>query len=328
MSRGPTPGGVAPAPSARTIAWGAVLTLLLSAPLAGFSPGRADFSVRVGGETIPYREFAIYVLPGRAATLTVDGAGPRASTLEAEGGEVRRGGPRTWQWIAPSAPGMIDLRVTGDGGGEMLLHAFVVVPAEEVRDGRLRGYRIGAYPSRPFRDLPAYRPPTGFVEVTEANRGTRLSPHFTLEQFLCKQESGYPKFVALRVRLLLKLEYLLQRVNASGIEADTFAVLSGFRTPFYNRAIGNVANSRHQWGDAADVFVDIAPRDGWMDDLDSDGSIDVDDARLLYRIFEGAAGRPEHGELTGGLGVYGPNPVRGPFVHVDARGYRARWGSR
>jgi hypothetical protein len=30
-------------------------------------------------------------------------------------------------------------------------------------------------------------------------------------------------------------------------------------------------------------------------------------------------------ELVGGCGIYPGNGAHGPFVHVDARGYRARW---
>jgi hypothetical protein len=28
---------------------------------------------------------------------------------------------------------------------------------------------------------------------------------------------------------------------------------------------------------------------------------------------------------AGGMSIYRRNPVHGPFVHVDTRGYRARW---
>jgi hypothetical protein len=30
-------------------------------------------------------------------------------------------------------------------------------------------------------------------------------------------------------------------------------------------------------------------------------------------------------ELVGGCGVYIATSAHGPFVHIDARGYRARW---
>ena len=47
--------------------------------------------------------------------------------------------------------------------------------------------------------------------------------------------------------------------------------MSGYRTPFYNRSIGNQTRfSRHVYGDAADIYADD-DGDGKMDDLDGDG---------------------------------------------------------
>jgi non-heme chloroperoxidase len=39
-----------------------------------------------------------------------------------------------------------------------------------------------------------------------------------------------------------------------------------------------------------------------------------------------AGGEGEDGNLVGGLGVYRSTRHHGPFVHVDVRGYVARWG--
>lgn len=148
-----------------------------------------------------------------------------------------------------------------------------------------------------------------------------------LGQFLCKQDGGYPKYLVLRERLLLKLEYLLEMVHRKGYAAETFAVLSGFRTPFYNHAIRNVKYSRHQWGGAADIFIDVDPQDGVMDDLDGNGKVDVDDALLFYKLIDAEPGKREYEPFIGGLGLYGTTTAHGPFVHVDARGFRARWGA-
>ncbi len=305
-----------------------VLTLwlaLLPSAATAFSPGRAGITVRVKGQRIPYEVFAIYLMPGQELTLEAETATRRRlimttgdTKLEASSGQ--------WRWRAPQAPGLRVLEIRDPTNGEGIrLHVFVMVPATEIKGEHLNGYRIGSYPRKPLRDLSVYRPPSGFVEVTEENLDTLVSPHFKLRQFLCKQAGGFPKYVVLRERLLLKLEYLLQIVNSKGYRAETFAVLSGFRTPFYNHAIGNIRNSRHQWGGAADIFIDESPRDWMMDDLNADGRIDLQDATVLRDLFERASRAEEHREFVGGLGLYGTTPKHGPFVHVDARGFRARW---
>ena len=122
-----------------------------------------------------------------------------------------------------------------------------MVPANAVRNGYLNDYRIGHYPP-PLRNLSAYKAPIGFIEVTPANISTLISPHFTLGQFLCKQAGGYPKYLVLQPALLSKLEGLLLEVNDRGIKTDSFVVMSGYRTPYYNAAIANVPSSYHVYG--------------------------------------------------------------------------------
>ena len=108
-----------------------------------------------------------------------------------------------------------------------------------------------------------------------------------------------------------------------GDSAISLAVMSGFRTPAYNAAVGNTTvYSRHLWGDAADVYVD-ADGNGDMDDLNGDGRSDIQDARVLASwIEEAVASSPVR---SGGLAAYRRTAAHGPFVHVDARGVRARW---
>ncbi len=53
-------------------------------------------------------------------------------------------------------------------------------------------------------------------------------------------------------------------------------------------------------------------------DLDGNGTVDLRDASLLADIVESLA-------LPGGLASYGATAAHGPFVHLDLRGYRARW---
>ncbi len=287
--------------------------------------GEAGFRVRVDGEVIPYEVFGVYVLPGSVVKVELLES-PRASRFELRtGGRVLRPDRAgAWSWRAPQQPGLqsLDLRRL-DASGAMTLHVFVLVPATRMQAGVLNSYRIGAYPQRPPQ---GDGPPQGYVEVTPENRDVRVSPRFTLGQFLCKQEGDFPKYVVLRERMLLALEHLWMAANARGWRCETFHIMSGYRTPAYNDSIGNVTYSRHLWGTAADIFIDASPQDGRMDDLNGDGRSDKADADALYDFFEAVAAQADFAPFEGGLGCYDGTAAHGPFVHVDVRGTRARWG--
>jgi uncharacterized protein YcbK (DUF882 family) len=207
--------------------------------------------------------------------------------------------------------------------------AFVhLVPFARKQQGRIGTYRLGSWPAelRSPRSS-AYRNPEGFIEVTTGNQDTRVSEHFRLRDFLTKdQVTVWPKYLVLSEALVDKLELVIAALNHRGIDADRMVVMSGFRTPQYNArgvgAGGRAADSRHQYGDAADVFVD-SDGDGRMDDLNRDGRVNQVDARLMAREVERV--EQEHPGLVGGVGVYRATSAHGPFVHVDVRGVRARW---
>lgn len=292
-----------------------------------FDPGRLSFMMDIDGRYSPYRQFFTTVLPGGESRLKLrQGASVGDIRVAATAGNFSRD-RRGWRWRAPQKPGIYLLRITKTTTGElMLVRAFVLVPTHINARGDMFGYRIGHYP-KPMRGLPAYYTPQGFIRVTAANLDTPVSPHFRLGQFVCKEASqGYPKYLVLRPRLLLKLEGLLEDVNRAGVRTDGFQVMSGYRTPFYNHAIGNVRNSRHQWGGAADIYIDENPRDGRMDDLNRDGRSNYRDAQWLGHLAATYVVRHRRRDLIGGVGVYGATPAHGPFVHIDVRGIGARWG--
>ena len=205
-----------------------------------------------------------------------------------------------------------------------VLNLFVGRPVSEISDGLLNGYRIGQPPPSHKKYPTLYRAPEVYFEVTVDNVDTHLSPHFTLRQFLCKQESDYPKYVVLRESLLLLLEGLVGAVSEAGYPVHTLGVISGYRTPWYNKSIGNVSNSRHVYGDAFDFFVDV-DEDGKMDDLDGNGRHDRGDVDLLVGVVDEFMRRPENAHLMGGVGRYYKTSRHGGFVHVDTRGFAARW---
>jgi uncharacterized protein YcbK (DUF882 family) len=163
--------------------------------------------------------------------------------------------------------------------------------------------------------------------VTKKNRDDKLTPHFKLEQFLCKEDLSdrYPKYVVVKERLLLKLEAILQHVNDDlGVKTDSLHVMSAFRTPYYNKAIGDVLYSQHQWGSAADIFID--PHDkNRMEDLDGNRVVDIGDSKFLYDRIEDMLALKIYQRFQGGMGYYPATAAHPPFVHIDVRGSKARW---
>ncbi len=210
---------------------------------------------------------ALMVLPGETVTLEVLGRdGGSGVVTQPAGGQLVPLGAGSWEWKSPSAPGLYPIQVAAaDGGKSVMLQAFVMVPFDQLQGEYLDGYRIGRYPEKPLYGLADYLPPTGFIEVTRENENVLVSPHFRLGQFLCKQP-GSRRYIVLNKRLPLALEYILKRVNEAGLRATTFTIMSGYRTPAYNTSLGNVQYSMHQWGGAADIFID-ENGDGIMDDL-------------------------------------------------------------
>lgn len=208
------------------------------------------------------------------------------------------------------------------------LHLITLKPFGEKVNGRVGDYHIGRFPAekRSPRSA-AYENPDGFIEVTLENKDTKVSEHFRLADFLTHdQKNVWPKYLVLREALVDKLELVLVELQRRGIDAQRLTVVSGFRTPQYNqRAVGRgrAKDSRHQYGDAADVVVDNN-RDGRFDDLNHDGRINSKDMKILAEAVESV--ERQYPELIGGLGLYRATRARQPFIHVDVRGNRARWG--
>lgn len=213
------------------------------------------------------------------------------------------------------------------GSRELTLTLVSLVPYSAMRNGRLDGYRVGEYNAQPLKGLSTYERPKGFIRLTNANASVRVADHYRMSDFQCKLD-GDTKYLVLRTEALLKLEILQHELEAAeGLKFDRFTVMSGYRTPFYNARIGNeTGNSRHLYGDAMDIFIDTN-RDGKMDDVNRDGRVDTGDARFLLRLASRIDESAEWGWLKGGAGVYHANSAHGPYLHIDARGYVARWGA-
>ena len=276
-------------------------------PLRGES-GRLRFAARQPGSRIVERT-------------------PEGSSARLSGGT----GELTTEFTAPKNAGIYKLAVEIDKATRAIedFNIITLVPLAEKTGGKIGAYHLGQWPfekgGKP--KSPEYATPSGFIEVTPENQNTYVSEHFRLRDFLTKDQwNVWPKYLPLNPKLIDKLELTIQELERRGINVKRMAVMSGFRTPRYNHSGGNTGGranlSRHMYGDASDIFVDN-DGNGTMDDINRDRRVDTRDAEVIRQAAEQV--EKEHPSLVGGIGVYSACCGHGPFVHIDVRGYRARW---
>jgi uncharacterized protein YcbK (DUF882 family) len=114
------------------------------------------------------------------------------------------------------------------------------------------------------------------------------APHFSEEEFACKCGCGRVKVSG---ELLAGLEDLRQRAGLA------IVIHRGYSCADHNLAVGGKADGQHPEGTAADIGIPPLS---------------------LQQMYELALQVPQF--KNGGIGVYD-----GKFLHVDARGHKARW---
>jgi uncharacterized protein YcbK (DUF882 family) len=224
--------------------------------------------------------------------------------------------------IAPEAPGMYHLAIVRDGHTRVVkeMTVAVLVPFAEKLGATLNGYKIGTYLAERLGGA-KHDAPEGFIEVGPNDVDLPVTKHLRVSDFLNHDgQSSWPRYVALEPKLLDKLELVIAQVermqgrDSASAESVALDVHSGYRTPLHNVSVKRSArDSRHQYGDAADVTIDA----------NFDGRYTVADSRLVALAVEMV--EQDHPELQGGMGVYTSRRYSTPYVHIDARGRRARW---
>lgn len=221
---------------------------------------------------------------------------------------------------APVLPGFYFLTLVRGDDRQIIREPVVAVmrPFEEKLGSMLNGYRIGTYLAERLRGKEEH--PDGFLEIFPQHLDLAVSKHLRLRHFVTHDDQAevWPKYVALNPRLLDKLELVFAELEGLHTETEPHQleldVHSGFRTPGHNRRVrGAAKDSRHQYGDAADVVVDA----------NRNGRFDRTDYRLVVAAVE--AVERTHPDLAGGLGIYTSRRYAKPYVHIDARGRRSRW---
>ena len=124
----------------------------------------------------------------------------------------------------------------------------------------------------------------------------RLEKNFILSEFKCKDGSDVPDSMLDNVKLLAKnLQVLRDEIG------KPIRVISGYRSPKYNRKIGGARKSQHMTAKAADIKIK--------------GMTPAEVKSTIVRLIK------EGKMMSGGIGLYRT------FTHYDVRGFNARWGS-
>lgn len=122
----------------------------------------------------------------------------------------------------------------------------------------------------------------------------KLTENFSLHEFRCKDGTDVPEELMENVRELAEnLQILRNHIQ------KPITVISGYRSPSYNKKIGGARKSQHMSAKAADIIV----RDMTPDEVK---------ASIVELIKEGKM-------KSGGVGLYTS------FTHYDVRGRNARW---
>jgi hypothetical protein len=221
---------------------------------------------------------------------------------------------------APANPGFYRLALVRGDRRRVIegLTLAVLVPFGEKEGSMLHGYRIGTYLSEKLAGKQL--PPEGFLQISKRDVELPISKHLRVGDFLNHDsQETWPRYAAVSPRLLDKIELVISELARwHGTTTNDVRLLldvrSGFRAPDHNRRVRRAAqDSQHQYGDAADVAIDA----------NGDGRYSAIDSRMVGLAVEIV--ELKHPDLVGGLGIYTSGHTRTTYVHIDARGKRARW---
>ena len=123
---------------------------------------------------------------------------------------------------------------------------------------------------------------------------SQLSKNFKKSEFKCRDGSEVPDDLMDNVRELVENLQIIRDTIGKPIR-----IISGYRSPKYNRRIGGARKSQHMKAKAADMVIK--------------GMKPVE----VHKVVTGLI---KEGKIKkGGVGLYKY------FVHYDVRGFNARW---
>lgn len=130
----------------------------------------------------------------------------------------------------------------------------------------------------------------------------QLTPNFALHEFTCHNGDVVPPELLANVTLLAKnLQVLHDYLSEKAGKKVSIQIVSGYRSPVYNKSINGAAGSLHMTAKGADIRVK------GVSEEDVKAAIEHLIAAKLMK--------------QGGVGIYET------WIHYDVRGTKARWNN-
>lgn len=132
------------------------------------------------------------------------------------------------------------------------------------------------------------------IRIGDKSVNVPLSKNFKKSEFKCRDGTDVPdELMPNLLELVENLQIIRDHIG------KPIHVISGYRTPKYNRRIGGARKSQHMKAKAADIIIR--------------GMSPVEVRAIIINLIK------EKKIKKGGVGLYKS------FVHYDVRGWNARW---
>ena len=141
---------------------------------------------------------------------------------------------------------------------------------------------------------------------------SRIQDFIAGDEYKIENESDYEadhvQYWLVDRKMIYMIVEFINKLDKKGYDRYGFYVRESHRHPKLNTARGGASMSQHLYGKAADLVIE---------DINKDGKKNQKDKEIALEILEGIVGN------KGGMGLY-PGTMT---IHIDCRGYAARWDS-
>ncbi len=194
---------------------------------------------------------------------------------------------------------------------EKILSGFPITDLEHLPPQYIQATKMGNSKYKPM--LKSHR----FFKIKKKDVYRKIVGNTRIKDLISRDDYFYNTkynssewlFWGIDKRVLFKVSALQDSLEKKGYNRNGFSIGHGHRHPAFNEKIGGAPKSCHILGEAVDMNIQ---------DINKDGRYTEADKAIVMKICE-----EEIIKDKGGVGKYPGTRT----VHMDVRGYKARWDS-